>query len=626
MRLLFSLALLTTVCSYSYLSAQELQVNEGATIIIGSSQLPSDAQERVSVARRLMTGKQYLPASALLEELYIQYPDNDLVFNLLRTCYLGLQYFGKAEEVSRRFVEKYPDNIIYRLSLAESLAKQKKTNESRAVYQVASKMAAANNMSYYELFLTSLAESEMYEDLLRYTSDARIQSGNPDLFAYHRGLACEKQHNYTLAAKEYHLALDDTMRTGSQAEGRLLSLLEFPDAAEATENSLLHELTLSNNVRGLRVMSTWYLKHDKFERAFEMALWQDSVDANGVGANLQYFMGACQERKLYPQAIRIARHIRGKHTNSPLVLETWYAEANASAASGLFDSALSCYDTAFTIAPRPEQKSEILFRRGKMYLTYQNDFAGALRIFDSINQSYQSGMGYVYSRVAIPRCFIGLGDYHKALASCDSTLAMRLSEDMKEEVSFYRAMTRIGLKESDSASVALKKLTIDFPRGLYVNDALRLMSILDRSSEEPAILDLYTSAVLYRFRGKDDSAATTLNLIAESGNKQVADIATWELAELNFKRHDSATALSLSTKMEEKFPESYYFPFALKLQADILCGSAATIENAKATYRRLLEKYPNYPFIAEVRRKLKDMDEDRRIGSLETTSAGFCLV
>mgnify|MGYP001570213823 CR=1 FL=1 len=607
-------------------TAQVLIEDQDASIIISSSSLPPEAQERVSVVRRLMASKQYLPASALLEEIYIQYPDNDLVFNLLRTCYLGLQYYGKAEEVSRRFVEKYPDNVIYRLSLAETLAKQKKTGESRTEYQAASQMVQVSDIGRYEMFLASLAESEMYDELIRYTSSARTQTGKTGLFAYHRGLAYEKKHDYALATAEFHLALDDTLRTGSQAENRLISLLEFPDASSETEKSLLYELTLSNSVRGLRVMSTWYLKHDNFERAFEMALWQDSVDSDGVGANLHYFMNACQERKLYPQAIRIARYIRSKHSLSPLILETWYAEANASAALGRFDSALACFDTAFAIAPRPEQKSEILFRRGKMYLTYQHNFAEALRIFDEINQQYHSGMGYVYSRVATPRCLAGLGDYDRALASCDSTLAMRLSDDLREELFYYRAMTRLGRKELDSALVALKKLTVDFPRGLYVNDALRLMSILDRSSEEPALLDSYVAAILYRFRGKDDSAATALTIIATSGNERVADIATWELAELNFTHHDSATALTLTTGMEGKFPESYYLPYALKLKADIMCGSTATVENAKATYRQLLEKYPNYPFVAEVRRRLKELDDPKRIGIAEVEKAQFAGV
>ena len=232
-------------------------------------------------------------------------------------------------------------------------------------------------------------------------------------------------------------------------------------------------------------------------------------------------------------------------------------------------------------------------------------------------------MGYVYSRVATPRCLVGLGLYDLAMASCDSTLAMSLSDDLREEVSYYRAMTRLGRKEHDSAEVALKKLTVDFPRGFYVNDALRLMSILDRSSEEPAILDSYISAILYRFRGKDDSAASALISIAASGNKRVSDIATWELAELNFNRHDSATALTLASEMQGKFPESYYLPYALKLQADIMCGSVATTEQAKATYRLLLEKYPNYPFVAEVRRRLKEMDEELRIGFTNCTSAQF---
>jgi tetratricopeptide (TPR) repeat protein len=622
--LLFLTSLFVVNSSVSTL-AQELRVNEDAIVIIGSNQLPPEAQERLAVARRLITSKQYLSASALLEELYIQNPDNDLVFNLLRTCYLGLQYYGKAEEVSRRFVEKYPDNIVYRLSLAEALAQQKKLDESRTVYQIAERMAVANNFGYYEVFLMSLSEAELYDELIRYTTSARTQTGKPDLYAYQRGLAYEKKHDYAFAAKEYHLALDDTLRTGSQAENRLLSLLEFPDASDATEKALLKELSLSNKVRGLRVLSTWYLKHDKFERAFEMALWQDSVDIGGAGANLHYFMGACQERQLYPQAIRIARYIRSKHLNSPLALETWFAEANASAALGLFDSALICFDTAFAIAPRPDQKSEILYKRGMMHLSYQHNFAKALQIFDSINRIYPTGMGYIFSRVAAPRCLVGLGEYDRALAVCDSTLALRLPDDLKEECSYYRAMTRLGRKEQDSARVALKKLTVDFPRGLFVNDALRLMSILDRSSEEPAILDLYVSAILYRFRGIQDSAAGALNSIATSGNGNVADIATWELAELNFNRNDSTASLTLATEMEEKFPESYYLPFALKLQADILCGSKVSAEKAKVIYRRLLEKYPNYPFIAEVRRRLQEMDEDRRIGLEMSASALFAI-
>ncbi|HEX2897893.1 MAG TPA: hypothetical protein VHP63_07590, partial [candidate division Zixibacteria bacterium] len=61
-------------------------------------------------------------------------------------------------------------------------------------------------------------------------------------------------------------------------------------------------------------------------------------------------------------------------------------------------------------------------------------------------------------------------------------------------------------------------------------------------------------------------------------------------------------------RMESEHPESYYFPYGLKIKADVLLSRPDSIAQVKEIYKRLLENYQNYPFINEVREKLRNLE------------------
>ncbi|MEW5995050.1 MAG: tetratricopeptide repeat protein, partial [Candidatus Zixiibacteriota bacterium] len=173
---------------------------------------------------------------------------------------------------------------------------------------------------------------------------------------------------------------------------------------------------------------------------------------------------------------------------------------------------------------------------------------------------------------------------------------------------YYLALIRFFDKEFDSSRVALRKLLVDYPRRFYVNDALQLLTLMDRAENERDLLYEFSGALLFEQMRQPDSTAVKLELLAQGPNRALADIALYRLALLKLRLSDTVTAVGYIDRLENDFPESYYLPYALKAKADVCFSRADDREQARAIYRRLLEEYPNYPFISEVREIIRALE------------------
>jgi len=91
-------------------------------------------------------------------------------------------------------------------------------------------------------------------------------------------------------------------------------------------------------------------------------------------------------------------------------------------------------------------------------------------------------------------------------------------------------------------------------------------------------------------------------------------LALIRLSQLELKLADTAAVLTQIDHLEREYPDSYSLPYGLKTKADILLQNEESIEEAKGIYRRLLEEYPNYPFISGVRKLLRELEEETPVG------------
>ncbi len=570
-------------------------------------EVASTAEQKINLARRLMRDRAHLAASAILEQLYEENEANPVVINLLLNCYEHLGYAGKAEIISRRQVERHPGNVTYRLRLAEAVARQSRLDEARSIYRETLALLPDSNQDQCRLVVRSLIDNGLEDEALAVIDSARTRLGDPRVFAFARGEVLERQRKYRLAALEFCVVLPDSGGTGIEAEKKLQALLEYPESSKEAEQVLLELMNSEANVRAASVLLTYYLKVQRFDRAFEFAVVRDSLQ-DLQGAFLLSYIRDCRERAQYREAVRMAQYVLGRRSDNPIIGETYFVYADALVHLGRYQHAVAVYDSIFTTFPRPEDKAAALYGIGEVYLNHLHDFGQARLYFDSVVNHIQRGHGYIQALLAQPRCRLRQGDLPQARGAFEALLKQRLNGEDREMVEYHLALIRFLEKAYDSSEVALRKLIVDYPRGFYVNDALQMLMLIDRADGAASLLSHFSSALLFEQMWQPDSVAAKLELLASDSNRALADVALYRLAILELDLADSTAAIGFIEQLEQQFPESYYIPYGLKTKADVFLSRTGKREEAQAIYRRLLEEFPDYPFISEVRQTVRALE------------------
>ena len=245
-----------------------------------------------------------------------------------------------------------------------------------------------------------------------------------------------------------------------------------------------------------------------------------------------------------------------------------------------------------------------------------NDPRKAAVYFDSVITQAPRGISYLQAVRLTPLCYMRLGDYATAATRLSAIAAQQYSEDVMEEANYRLCLLKLFSHQFDSTKAALRKLMVDYPRGLYVNDAMQMVLDLDRVLPDTTLLVMYAGAVEFEMRRMADSARQALGGLADAPDQKLADVALYRLAVLEVSQTDTAAALTAIDQLATMFPESFYRPYGLKLKADLIVNRPAEQEQAREIYRELLEKYPNSPFVSDARKRLRALEE-RKQGRLE---------
>ncbi|RKX29713.1 MAG: hypothetical protein DRP47_01065 [Candidatus Zixiibacteriota bacterium] len=573
----------------------------------------------ISLARRLIQQKDYQGAASFLEIVYERQPDISVVINLLRHCYDQLGQYSKSEILIRRLLESSPKDQILHLFLAEALAKQDNLEQAKETYQRAIELVAPNDTVRYRGIVRSMEQYGFEQEGLRLIASTREKIANSRLMALDAGRILESLQRYTEAAEEYFIALDDTSRSGTEAESRLLNLLTFADAGNEVEEVLRKKIGDVPQARAARLLSTHYLKAGRGREAFKYARLQDSLE-DGKGHALLHYIRACQERKLYSEAVDAASWVLPIYGYQAIFDETYFIYADALVHLGEFDKAISVYDTIVARFPRIQDKAIAGYQIGNIYLNYLNDYQSALEIFDSVATQYRAGNGYMKAILTAPHCLLRQGDLKKAHIKFESLTKQSLNDESMEAVHFYLGLIKFMEMEFDSSKAAFNKLLVEYPRGFYVNNALSLMLILEEAGDVPVLLKLYSRALLYEQQRLSDSAISTLEELATATDPTLSDVALYKLSRLSLEKSDSSAVIGYVDRLTEQFPESYYLPYGLKLKADILLENTDSNKTGREIYRHLLETYPNYPFTSEIRKHLRELEESNPIGYLKNSN------
>jgi tetratricopeptide (TPR) repeat protein len=589
---------------------------EGQSPFAGKKVIPLQPTnvDKVVLARKLVAAQRYQEAADLLEVLYETDSDNSLLLNLLRTCYDQLQQFDKAEMLMRRIIQKDPQSVGNRLYLAELLVRLNRDSEALEVYDQVEAMIGNGDPTRLILLINSMITSGLDKPVLERIDRAREKFGNPLLFNIELGGILEKQQDYRGAVLEYLAPLlQDTTEDANRAERRLLALLDFETSSAEVESLLKNVADSSSGHRAMRLLTEHYLKAERFDDAFAYALRQDSLEGRS-GVPLLTLARRCGERHLWPQVVKMTDFILQRYPDKRYQTEVSFTRAQALAELGRADEAVQVYQRLAEQTDDQQVRADAIYGLGVLYSEYLDDCERALIYYDSVLNDFPRGRGYLMSCKAKSLCHIRLGYLDQARTLLDQLLKSRLPDDFREEVEFFQGLVEFFDQKYDTAQFMFRKLTVDFPNGLYVNDALRLVLALDDGKVLGSTLDDFSAARYAQFRGENDSALVRLYALADAKPQALGDLALYEVVEMELKRADTSAALAAIERLVQEYPDSYYRPLGMKIKADLLVGSGDNVSQATELYRFLLENCSEYPFTREVREKLKELDARRPVG------------
>jgi tetratricopeptide (TPR) repeat protein len=200
------------------------------------------------------------------------------------------------------------------------------------------------------------------------------------------------------------------------------------------------------------------------------------------------------------------------------------------------------------------------------------------------------------------KAWLGSGRFDEADRWFDGLLS---SPDSSRVVlaSFGKAMTSFYRQEWENAAGSFSELAERYSWSPWANDALELAVTIKKSmmSDTGPLAELVRAGRLKAEGRLEEAAALARGVFERSPDAPAAPEAAWTGAECLLLLGKSDEALDLLAEVISNAPLSRSAPRALEKTGAILeLGDPA---GAALVYRRLIEDYPEYPFIARVRSK-----------------------
>ncbi len=563
--------------------------------------------DRLQTARLLIAQGSYISAVGMLEDIYSERPDDRQVIDLLYVGYTALKAYSKAEMLMKRELEKHPTDVVYNEQLLDLYMKM--ADDSLVNVQAHRIIDLfPGGKPVYEQVIRGL-QANGYDDLgMEFIERARTEFNDPDMFILLAGNFYEVRRDYGKAVREYFRASKLDSLTAFEADRRMAALIRYPDAPDEVIDTLQGILTeIPSDTFALKFLSEAFIRQNKFAEAFESTVKLDSL-TGGDGREVFNYMRRCRERGLYNEVVKVSEYLsRSKQEKSiPYNFNFYYAEALSKL--GRTADAIGVYEKIERESPRPRDRAEALFQIGNVYRYELKNYDSARVYYDSTTTAYSFTSIRMMARMEIAGLYLVEGDLDKAQAEYEQLLGEKMLQDSQEQISYTLAMIQLFRKNYKDADVLFRKLISDYPRGVYLNDAIvTSLSIRESAEIHPNALSDYANAIYYEVRSMPDSAEAMLKSVIERGMTPLLGTSMYRLA-ANYMNHGkNDQALEVVEEMKKDYPDDYFYPYCLKIKGDIYLQDDSTRAEGVEIYKSILENYGNYPFVGEVREKLQEL-------------------
>lgn len=561
-------------------------------------------------ASRLITAGKVEEAERVLNGLNRDHPNDQRVLALMKQLYMQAKDFDKALDAIKKLERLVGPTANIHLQYGEVYLRMGETVKAQEEFE---KILSGGESDISILpRISSLYRSVgMYDKAAQVYVDARERFRMPKLFARELGLLYEVQRDYASAVREYYIYMTaDTMNTntGTMRLQRLVNYVDDSADMQLLKQAFAELVRLEPGAFApKKFLADVLIRQDSLREAF--VLYKD-VDLlrKDQGRHLVYFAQRCLEHEDYELTAEVCRYVLNRYPGKPFYIQAHYVLSSAFVMQGRGDSAVAVLREVAENSSDFRDIMEANYYIGEVFLEQLQMPDSALVYFERVlDQKRLSGWHHL-ARLRIADSHLARGDLTVADSLYNEIEPRSLPEAEQERLAWNRAQVLFFDHDFAEAKRLYATLTTHYRKGLYVNDCLRRILLIDENSDLGSIdLREYSNAEFHIIKAEIDSAKAIFDKISHKTGSKIADLSLYRLAGIYLSLNEQDLALSSFQRLVDSFPESSWRGDALKNVGDIH-WNRGEIELAEAAYRKLLMEFDNLLFQDHARSRLRQIE------------------
>jgi tetratricopeptide (TPR) repeat protein len=311
----------------------------------------------------------------------------------------------------------------------------------------------------------------------------------------------------------------------------------------------------------------------------------------------------------HPQSAYFFKALTAKSVNSELIaFETIPLDTNA------LRESVNAYQELLQNFGREPRFFDAIYRKANLSAFYLHDLTGALKELEDILPRGLEPQQKAEANLLMGDIFLMQKEYNKAKLKYSEVAEAYKDGQIGALAKFKEGRMSYFKGDFEIAKARLKTIKDNTSNDIS-NDAIKLFLLIQDNSgldttEVP--LQRFAQAQLQVFQLDYDPALASLDsLLFDFPNHSLTDEIYWEKANIYLQKGDLTQGLAFLDRIITAYPEDIWGDDALYTKAKIYDYTLKDAEKARQLYTEFLFKYEGSLYIVNVRKRLREMRNDR---------------
>ena len=577
-------------------------------------QLPSDwlgtrgIRQELVEAERLFGSGRYQDVIDFLLPIWkqeITKPD-PAIASALKRAYRSLKDYDGLQRLLRQQMAVEPQDPNFPAELAEAYFLNNMNDSGRVVLD---RLIAADpkDPDRHNLAAQTYMRVGRSNDGLVLYLEARKALNDSAAFAEEMARIYEAKREYAAAVSEYFRWLNSNPASQQQVQKYITNLVKLPEAApQITEAVQRIVKTFPKHEYAHRLYGDLLFESREADSAFSEYKRADALSTR-PGQHRLYGIERALETKQFAVARSEAMSFLRDYPKHSDLTRVNIALARAELSLGHPDVAVGMLKTLASQIPNEQERLRICYEVGEVYRRYTPEKDSARVYFHQVTDSHARipERAPAWLRLADIEIFEG------HLANADSALSRALASNnpsYREEIAYRQAELLFLQGDFEKSAAKMKEFMHAFPRGLYVNDAIAMVAMIqDGQGNMNWPLQRFSHGLLMLRREQRDSALGEFSVLSGDSANALADDAQLAMGEVLEASGLFPEAIDAYRAVATRFPESFLVPRAWEKIGSIYADSLNNPAEARVAFQVILNDYKSSPIVEEARRRLQTL-------------------